>query len=58
MSLTVKIKRIGPYLDVQLESFSSTIELGVLDDKERRALADIFIEASDELLEGLVGEIG
>lgn len=48
-----KIRKNQRYLDVTVRDGNTVIELGLLDDKERLALARTLEEAIDELTEGL-----
>lgn len=48
-----KIRKNAEYLDVQLKHDGTIIDLGLHDGKERKALANILLEAASELLEGL-----
>lgn len=48
-----KIRKNTVYLDVQLKHDGTIIDLGLHDDKERKELAAVLLEAASELLEGL-----
>ena len=54
--LEIKIKRHGKFYDVDVRSYNSVIELGFLNEKERRELVQTLREAADELSEGLEPE--
>lgn len=47
MNLTVK--RVGPYYSVTLENQGTTMELGLLDDKEALSMAEDFANAAYQL---------
>ena len=48
-----KIRKNTVYLDVKLKHDGTIIELGLHDEKERKALADILIDTASELLDGI-----
>ena len=47
------IRNLYPYLDVKVTEGKTVIDLGLLDDTERRELADQLKRAVDELMKGL-----
>jgi len=48
-----KIRKNTVYLDVKLKHDGTIIELGLHDEKERKALANILLDAASELLDGI-----
>ena len=48
-----KIRKNAVYLDVKLKHDGTLIELGLHDEKERKALANILLDAASELLDGI-----
>ena len=51
--MEILIRKNTIYLDVKVKYGNTTIEIGLLDDKERKELAQILLGAASELLDGL-----
>lgn len=56
MDIDVRKSATLMYRSVQIKEGETTIDLGYLDEKERRELAQTFITAAEELLDGLRDE--
>ncbi len=54
--MKIKIRHVSKYADVWIEHDGAMIVVGLLNDRERRTLAEELQEAVDELLRDLPGE--
>ena len=54
--MKIKVRKSGPYMDVQILANNVRVDLGLFDDKERKELAEELIAAAEKLLEGIKDE--
>ena len=51
--MEILIQRGAPYMGVIVKDGSATFDLGLHNNQERKELAQVFLDAASELLEGL-----
>ena len=56
--MEILIRRKSLYMDVIVKDGSATFDLGLHNNQERRELAQVFLDAASELLEGLEDNTG
>ena len=51
--MEILIRRVSQYMDVIVKDGAGTFNLGLHNNKERKELAQVFLNAASKLLEGL-----
>lgn len=54
--MNILCRKVGEYMGVEIQEGSNTIDLGLLNEKERIDLAFLFIQQAESLSRGLVSE--
>lgn len=54
--MNIECRKVGKYASVEIQEGSNTIDLGLLNEKERIDLAFLFIQQAESLSRGLVSE--